>query len=135
MNEKALVQFLHIPKTGVLSIAHSVLPRLYRRDEIFSTSFTRISRRDGGRGVGIFDKVLKAAGLFSGMRRPDDLWYPHSLEQAKEHWDRLPAGRRDKIRLIHGTHIEYGIGGTLSLPVATFTMLREPVNRALSHYY
>jgi len=83
MTEKSLIQFLHIPKTGGLSIAHSLLPRLYRKGEIYSASFTRMAKRDGGRGVGIFDKTLKSAGLFAGMRRPDDIWYPHSLEQAK----------------------------------------------------
>jgi hypothetical protein len=69
------------------------------------------------------------------MRKPDDIWYPHSLEQAKEHWNRLSASHRAAVRLIHGTHIEYGFDQTLSVPMATFTMLREPVNRALSHYY
>ncbi len=98
--------------------------------------FSRFSQKERGeRGVGIFDRILNAAGLFSGMRSSDDIWYPHSLEQAKARWDSHPDAARAKIRLIHGTHIEYGLHEALSLPMSYFTMLREPVNRAISHYY
>ena len=47
----------------------------------------------------------------------------------------MPAERRDSVRLIWGAHVEYGLHEYLSEPVSYFTLLREPVNRVLSHYY
>jgi hypothetical protein len=69
------------------------------------------------------------------MRRPDDLWYPESLPAAAARFQQLPAEQRDQVRLIWGAHVEYGLHEHLSVPASYFTLLREPVDRALSHYY
>ena len=127
--------FLHIPKTAGLTVSHSVLPRLYRPGEIFATTFKAVPRSDGSRAVGVRAADLDAIGLFAGMHRPDDIWYPESLPAAAERFQQLPAERRDQVRLIWAVHVEYGLHEHLDRPVSYFTLLREPVNRVLSHYY
>jgi hypothetical protein len=46
----------------------------------------------------------------------------------------LPAERRAKIRLLKG-HMPYGLHEYLSVPSTYITMLRDPVDRVVSHYY
>ncbi len=130
-----LILFLHIPKTAGLTIAHSLLPRLYRHNEMVSTKFTSLIQADGGRGVGIVDTMLKSSGLFLGTKRPNDIWYPHSLETVREMLERIPPELLPRLRLVHGAHIAYGLHRILSRPLSYFTLLRDPVNRVLSHYY
>src|SRR3982750_3945870 len=46
----------------------------------------------------------------------------------------LPAERREQIRLLKG-HMPYGLHKYLSVPATYITMLRDPVDRVVSHYY
>ena len=46
----------------------------------------------------------------------------------------LPAAERDQLQLIKG-HFPYGIHEHLSQPFDYITMLRDPVERMVSHYY
>ena len=46
----------------------------------------------------------------------------------------LPPERRSKIRLLKG-HMPYGLHKYLSVPATYITMLRDPVDRVVSHYY
>ncbi|MBU0492288.1 MAG: hypothetical protein KKA73_05640 [Chloroflexi bacterium] len=137
MTREPLPLFLHIPKTAGLTVRQSVLPRQVQRDEIFATIFTSVPRTDGSRAVGVRAADLDAIGLFAGMRRPDDIWYPESLPAAaaRFHHAQRPAEERARVRLIWGVHVEYGLHEHLDEPVSYFTLLREPVDRALSHYY
>jgi hypothetical protein len=130
-----LLLFLHIPKTAGLTVRRSVLSRLYQRDEIFATIFNAAPRTDGSRAVGVRAADLDAIGLFAGMRQPDDIWYPESLPAAAARFYHLPAEERALVSLIWGIHVEYGLHEHLAEPVSYFTLLREPVERALSHYY
>lgn len=134
MSPEPLIQFLHIPKTGGLTVAHSVLRRLYKRGEALNTAFNT-AWRDEARAVGVRDDEWDTPGLFSGMRRPDLIWYPESLPQAARRYLDLDEEQRARVRVYVGFHIEYGLEAYLPGPVSTFTILREPVDRALSHYY
>lgn len=135
MEQEPLPLFLHIPKTAGLTVCHSVLPRLYKSSEMFATTFNARPRSDGSQAVGARADDLDAIGLFAGMRRPNDIWYPESLAAAAERFQQLPDERRAGVRLIWGAHIEYGLHAHLARPVSYFTILREPVDRVLSHYY
>src|ERR1051325_3091753 len=46
----------------------------------------------------------------------------------------LPPERRERIRLLKG-HMPYGLHKYLSVPATYITMLRDPVDRVVSHYY
>src|ERR1044071_1730256 len=46
----------------------------------------------------------------------------------------LPPEQRAKIRLLKG-HMPYGLHKYLSVPATYITMLRDPVDRVVSHYY
>jgi hypothetical protein len=135
VTSEPLTLFLHVPKTAGLTVRHSVLPRQYQPDEIFTTAFTCVPRTDGSRAVGVRATELDATGLFAGMRRPNDLWYPESLAAAADRFRQLSAEQRAPVRLIWCAHVEYGLHEHLPEPVSYFTLLREPVERALSHYY
>jgi len=95
-----LTLFLHIPKTAGLTVRYSVLPCQYQPGEMFTTAFTCVPRTDDSRAVGVRAAELGATGLFAGMRRPDDLWYPESLAAAADRFQQLPAERRNSVRLI-----------------------------------
>jgi hypothetical protein len=89
--------------------------------------------------VDIFVHIPKTAGttLVRILHREYDelgyLWIPPEtrFEDAK----RLVAdSSAEEFRLIHG-HIPVGIHEALTRPARYFTLLRNPVDRALSHYY
>jgi hypothetical protein len=46
----------------------------------------------------------------------------------------LPEEQRARIRLVKG-HMPYGLHKYLSVPATYITMLRDPVDRVVSHYY
>ncbi|HEX8649823.1 MAG TPA: sulfotransferase family 2 domain-containing protein [Pyrinomonadaceae bacterium] len=46
----------------------------------------------------------------------------------------LPPEQRERIRLLKG-HMPYGLHKYLSVPATYITMLRDPVDRVISHYY
>ncbi|MGB7925626.1 MAG: sulfotransferase family 2 domain-containing protein [Pyrinomonadaceae bacterium] len=46
----------------------------------------------------------------------------------------LAPERREQIRLVKG-HMPYGLHKYLSVPATYITMLRDPVDRVISHYY
>jgi hypothetical protein len=46
----------------------------------------------------------------------------------------LPPERRERLRLVKG-HMPYGLHQYLSVPATYITMLRDPVDRVISHYY
>jgi Galactose-3-O-sulfotransferase len=54
--------------------------------------------------------------------------------QSIKEFRELPPERRAKIRLVKG-HMPYGLHEYLSVPATYITMLRDPVDRVVSHYY
>ncbi len=60
-----------------------------------------------------------------------DQWNPQAAAQAVREWDQLHP---DALQIFHG-HQHYGIDAYLSTPVTYYTMLRDPTERVISHYY
>ena len=59
---------------------------------------------------------------------------PYRIRATPERLKRLPEGRRRRLRIVRG-HMFYGIHECLPQGGTYFTMLRDPVARALSTYY
>jgi hypothetical protein len=59
---------------------------------------------------------------------------PYRIRATPERLKRLPEGRRRRLRMVRG-HMFYGVHECLPQGATYFTMLREPVARALSTYY
>ena len=59
---------------------------------------------------------------------------PYRIRATPERLKRLPQGRRCRLRMVRG-HMLYGIHEFLPQGATYFTMLRDPVARALSTYY
>ena len=59
---------------------------------------------------------------------------PYRIRATPERLKRLPQGRRCRLRMVRG-HMLYGIHECLPQGATYFTMLRDPVARALSTYY
>ena len=85
--------FLHIPKTGGITLYH-VLNRQFDRSQVFTIR-------------GLIDR---------------------------REFEELSEISRERLQLVRG-HMEFGIHSWLTEPVSYFTILREPVNRVISHYY
>lgn len=132
--QEPLLCFLHIPKTAGLTLRVSVLARQYEPDEVFSTSWSGKAPAGGSAAVGAFSDELGSVGLFSGVGRPDVLWFPESLQAAAARYREMPRDRLARVRVFCGQHIEFGLHDAVSRPVSYFTLLREPVARVLSHY-
>lgn len=89
----------------------------------------------------IFLHIPKAAGsTLNGVierQYPRDSIYVIDAERqdaAIEEFKALPEARRAKIRLLRG-HVGFGLHDYLPEPVSSFTVLRDPVDRVMSHYY
>src|SRR6059058_5429994 len=59
---------------------------------------------------------------------------PYRIRATPERLKRLPERRRRRLRMVRG-HMLYGIHEFLPQGATYFTMLRDPVARALSTYY
>jgi hypothetical protein len=93
-------------------------------------------------GVVIFLHIPKAAGLT--LYKVLDREYGRSrvysfrggrqrLQKAIDGFRALPAARRDEYDLLRG-HLPFGVHEWISRPATYFTLLREPVERVVSHY-
>lgn len=55
-------------------------------------------------------------------------------EHAVQQLDKLPSAQRQAIQLLRG-HCAYGAHRFLAEPSSYFTLLRDPIDRVVSHYY
>src|SRR5262245_45394878 len=107
----SLIAFVHIPKTAGTTL-NSMLARHYSPDELHEVMMRGMSwiARDPQlvpRPLISFSKITR---LKSALRRPR------------------------RLRLIHG-HFDVSILKLLPPDARCFTLLRDPVERAISHYY
>jgi hypothetical protein len=56
------------------------------------------------------------------------------VTQGPDQLKSMPAEQRDRLQLIRG-HFPHGIHRCLSQPVEYITILRDPIERTISHYY
>ena len=106
-----LVAFVHIPKTAGTTL-NAILAREYSPHETYEImmrgmSLTRPERRMIPRPTISFSKI-------------------HRLKSALKH--------RHTVRLIRG-HFDLSLGKLLPPDTQFFTLLRDPVERAISHFY
>ncbi|HIK10103.1 MAG TPA: sulfotransferase family 2 domain-containing protein [Oscillatoriaceae cyanobacterium M33_DOE_052] len=89
----------------------------------------------------IFVHIPKAAG--TTLHQIIERQYPKHLtctldgtnpEAAIEQFKQLPEAQRMKIKVLKG-HMPFGLHQFLSEPCTYITMLRDPVERVISHYY
>jgi Sulfotransferase family len=89
----------------------------------------------------IFLHIPKTAGttlnrIIEGQYSPFEIFTmdPYRIRATPERLKRLPEGRRRRLRMVRG-HMFYGVHECLPQGATYFTMLRDPVARALSTYY
>ena len=99
-----------------------------------------ISRETEDRAL-LFLHIPKAAGttLHSVIERQFQPAVTYTIPgadspQGIKEFIALPPEQREKIRLLKG-HMPFGLHKYLSVPATYITMLREPVDRVISHYY
>ena len=110
-DHNALVAFVHIPKTAGTTL-NSILAREYSPDETYEVMMR-------GMSLSVPKPVMLPRPVisFSKIRR---------LKSALRH--------RHGLRLIRG-HFDLSLGKLLPPDTQFFTLLRDPVERAISHYY
>jgi len=111
--EHPLIIFLHIPKTGGLTLRHFLL-RQYR----------------GGAAFDHYDEWMRPIDQQSRMNPPAEGQNGRFLE---DFWS-LPPDRQARVRVCTG-HFSFGIHEHLPAPNTYITMLREPIDRTLSGYH
>lgn len=107
----SLIAFVHIPKTAGTTL-NAMLARAYAPDETCEIMMRGMSLRVPGTAI-----LPKPTISFSKIRR---------LRSALKH--------RPAPRLIRG-HFDLSLGKLLPADTRYFTLLRDPVERAVSHYY
>lgn len=120
-----LVHFIHIPKAAG-STVWTVMRRQYGEKHVHSTVWGDSKHMDPDRAIRIF------VGWRMG---PEEVWYPETLEEAAARLGQMSDEERTQVRAIHGFHIEFGLHEHLEQPLVYFTVLRNPVDRVISHYY
>lgn len=89
--------------------------------------------------VVFFLHVAKTGGttlntvLARGVRRPRRQSIDSFLERGRS-YRAMPPERRDSFDLVHG-HFYFGLHRATRRPVVMLSMLRDPVERVISHYY
>lgn len=106
-----LIAFVHIPKTAGQTL-NLILSQKYSRDEIHKVMMRGMSLRMPRPMI-----IPKPLLSFSKIRR---------LKSALKH--------QHKLRLVHG-HFDLSLSRLLPADTRFFTLLRDPVERAISHYY
>ena len=124
MTDSNLVIFHHLPRTAGTTM-REILNRQYGDNQVFATNLYPgehlLSRRP--------------FGIYTGKMKPGETLYPGLLTEIAYRYDFFQRESVSPIRAIYGFHCEYGLGEYLSQPSETFTFLRNPVGRVLSHYY
>jgi hypothetical protein len=124
MNDAKLVIFHHIPKTAGTTL-REILNRQYGEGQVFETNWYPGERLLAERPFGIY----------TGKKKPGETWYPGLLTEIAYRYEFFQREAASPIRAIYGFHCEYGLAEYIFQPSETFTFLRHPVDRALSHYY
>jgi len=113
LDSAEILIFLHIPKTGGITMDH-ILARNFPGSQCLDLPFE------------FTDSAL--------LIRPP--------QKTVDAYNRLPAEQRAKIRCIMGTergdrgmHLQFGIHAKLDRPARYFTIVRDPIDRAISNFY
>jgi hypothetical protein len=119
-----LLIFVHIPKTGGITM-NQILARQYGRPAGWGTHW----------GPGMPTPASRPLGIYVGLRlKPGGTWYPELPQVAAFRFGHMSPPKQARIRAIKG-HMGFGLDRYLLRPAAYVTLLREPVDRVLSHYY
>ncbi len=122
-----LVHFVHIPKTGGNTIL-MILRRQYGRDHIEATLWGPQLKKTADQGIGIF----------VGPRHTTttkNIWHTETAREAGRRLTRMDVGQGSDTRAIYGSHSEFGLHEYMPCPLVSFTVLRKPEERVVSHYY
>ena len=110
-DHKGLVAFVHIPKTAGTTL-NSILAHEYSPDETYEIMMRGMSLR-------VPKTIMLPRPVISFSKI-------HRLKSALRH--------RQRLRLIRG-HFDLSLGKLLPPDTQFFTLLRNPVERAISHYH
>jgi hypothetical protein len=93
----------------------------------------------GQGGLPAFIHVPKTAGttLYAIIRHvylPGELHKLHATSASIRRYKALPRRRRNALQMVYG-HVDFSVSEILPSHTRFFTVLRDPVERAISHYY
>jgi len=117
------VIFVHLPKTAGSTVNH-ILYRMY--DERQICQITKEVDGANGHGWTSLNSNPSRRSRFKSQKKSLRVTIPELQE--------LPAARRAQIKLLMG-YQSFGLHDFLPNPCTYMTLLRDPVDRVISHYY
>jgi len=100
-----LLIFFHIPKTGGITMK------------------------------GLFQHCLPDQHFDADLDTPDSALLVRSTARIAEKFHQLPPERRRAVRCVVGEHLEMDVDRIFDRPAKFFTILRDPVDRAVSNFF
>lgn len=127
---KYLYIFLHIPKTGGDTIKYHI-EKNFNSDERISLywDFFTFSEAD----ISPLD-YQELANYYMLRKTSKDRLRSLFTQKIERHLTSLSEGQKQKLRILYGHVIPYGIDRFFDRPVRYITFLRHPLERAVSFY-
>jgi hypothetical protein len=115
------------------------MQNLPRADRVTSSTAEAEKRVTNGRPRSyVFLHIPKTGGItmYHVLNRQFDRSQVFTIRGIadRREFDKFSETSREQLQLVRG-HMEFGIHSCLTEPVSYFTILREPVDRVISHYY
>jgi hypothetical protein len=97
--------------------------------------FFRIPKTGGNTMDGVFERCLPGQFFHAHTGDTDSTLLLRSAEDIRRKFDALPPATQRAVRCVIGTHFSYDVANMFDRPTMFFTIVREPVDRTISHFF
>ena len=97
--------------------------------------FLRLPKTGGNTMDGLFEHCLPGQFFHAYIKRLNSPLLVRPTDWIEEKFLLLPPERRARVRCLIGNHVAMDVDRIFDRPASFFTVVREPVDRVVSHFY